>query len=79
LRHGFVVGSATNCDLVLAGDAAAAPHHAQIVMDTAGNCTLVDRGSASGTFVNGVRTTQSPLRHGMLIRIGNCELRFLRG
>jgi pSer/pThr/pTyr-binding forkhead associated (FHA) protein len=64
---------------VLSGDRSAAAHHAQILVDTAGNCTIVDRASQTGTFVNGVRTNQSPLRHGMLIRIGECELRFMKG
>lgn len=77
LVHGFTIGSASNCHLVLGGDAAAAPHHAQIVMDTAGNCTLIDRGSQTGTFVNGVRSQQMKLRHGMLIKIGGCQLRFM--
>ena len=78
LSHGFTIGSARNCHLVLAGDSAATAHHAQIVMDTAGNCTIVDRGSHTGTFVNGVRSQQMQLRHGMLIKIGGCELRFMQ-
>jgi pSer/pThr/pTyr-binding forkhead associated (FHA) protein len=78
LSHGFTIGSARNCHLVLDADPAAAAHHAQIVMDTAGNCTLVDRGSQTGTFVNGVRSQQMQLKHGMLIKIGACQLRFMK-
>ncbi|WP_428268239.1 FHA domain-containing protein [Haliangium sp.] len=77
LQHGFVIGTAPNCHLVLAGDTYASSHHAQILMDTAGGCTLVDRGSTNGTYVNGVRTTQKRLTHGMLIKIGATEARFL--
>jgi pSer/pThr/pTyr-binding forkhead associated (FHA) protein len=46
-------------------------------MDQAGNCRLYDRSSTNGTFVNGVRVTDVVLDHGMLIRIGSTELRFL--
>ncbi len=78
LRHGFLVGSARGCDLLLPGDPRVAPHHAIFVMDQSGGFGLVDRGSAAGTFVNGVRITQARLQHGNLIRIGPCDLRFLQ-
>jgi hypothetical protein len=77
LHHGFLIGKAPNCHLVLAGDNYASGHHAQILMDTRGGCTLVDQGSTNGTFVNGVRTTEKRLSHGMLIRVGSTEARFL--
>jgi len=77
LRHGFLVGSARDCDLVVAGDPRVAPHHAVFVTDAAGAFGVVDRASATGTFVNGVRITEARLQHGNLIRIGACDLRYL--
>lgn len=77
LHHGFLIGKAPNCHMVLAGDNYASGHHAQILMDKGGGCTLVDQGSTNGTFINGVRTTQQRLSHGMLITIGSTEARFL--
>jgi FHA domain/von Willebrand factor type A domain len=77
LRHGFTIGKQPGCDLVLDEDGFASSQHAQILMDTAGNCTLVDKGSTNGTFVNGVRVSQYSLTHGVAIRVGSTELRFL--
>lgn len=79
LHNGFSIGKAPNNDLPLPGDNYASSHHAQIHVDAAGACTLVDQGSTNGTFVNGVRATQKRLQHGMLIRIGEEEFRFLHG
>ena len=76
LRHGFLVGSARGVDFLLP-DPQVAPHHAIFVVDTTGVWGLVDRGSATGTFVNGVRITETRLQHGNLIKIGACTLRFL--
>jgi len=46
-------------------------------MDTSGTCRLYDRNSTNGTFANGVRVTEVVLAHGMSVRIGSTELRFL--
>ena len=46
-------------------------------MDAGGGFGIVDRGSATGTFVNGVRITEARLQHGNLIRIGASSLRYL--
>lgn len=77
IRHGFLIGKQPGCDLVLDEDGFASSQHAQILMDQGGNCTLVDKGSTNGTFVNGVRVTQYALTHGVAIRVGSTELRFL--
>ncbi|MCB9562748.1 MAG: FHA domain-containing protein [Kofleriaceae bacterium] len=77
LRHGFTLGKNPGSDLSLAHDGFASGQHAQILMDQAGNCSLVDQGSTNGTFVNGVRITESRLSDGMAIRCGSTELRFL--
>ncbi|HTJ44491.1 MAG TPA: FHA domain-containing protein [Kofleriaceae bacterium] len=77
LRHGFLIGKQPGCDIVLDQDGFASSQHAQILMDQAGNCTLIDKGSTNGTFVNGVRVSQYALTHGVAIRVGSTELRFL--
>ncbi len=76
LRHGFMIGKQPECDLVI-DDGFASGHHAQILMDQGGNCILYDKGSTNGTFVNGVRVSQYALTHGVAIRVGSTELRFL--
>lgn len=76
LFHGFSIGKAAGSSLVI-DDGFASTNHAQIVMDGRGFCTIYDRGSTNGTFVNGVRITEMPLEHGAAIRIGGTELRFL--
>jgi hypothetical protein len=76
LLNGFTIGKAPNSHLVL-DDGYTSGQHAQIGMDTAGTCRLYDRNSTNGTFVNGVRITEVVLDHGMSVRIGSTELRFL--
>ncbi|MDB4958181.1 MAG: domain containing protein [Myxococcales bacterium] len=76
LRNGFLIGKQPGSDLLIE-DGYTSSHHAQIVMDAHGNCRLYDQGSTNGTFVNGVRVTEYVLEHGVTIRIGSTELRFL--
>jgi len=76
LRHGFLIGKAPGCDLLI-DDGYTSGHHAQIGMDHFGNCRIYDRGSTNGSFVNGVRTTEYVLEHGNTVKIGSTELRFL--
>jgi hypothetical protein len=76
LRHGFVIGKAPNADLQI-DDGYTSTQHAVILMDRAGNCMLQDRGSTNGTFINGVRVAEMSLAHGMAIKIGSTDLRFL--
>jgi hypothetical protein len=76
LRNGFLIGKQPGSDLLIE-DGYTSTQHAQIGMDVEGNCVLYDRGSTNGTFVNGNRVTQLPLQHGVTIRIGSIELRFL--
>jgi len=81
LRHGFQIGKAPGCDLSLAEDGFASGHHAQVLMDAAGRCSLVDQGSTNGTYINGVHVqaqAQTRLDDGMSIRCGSTELRFLQ-
>lgn len=76
LRHGFLVGKQPGCDLVIE-DGFTSSQHAQFGLDHFGNARLYDRGSTNGTYVNGVRVTEYVLEHGMTIRIGSTDLRFL--
>lgn len=76
LRNGYLIGKQPGCDLVIE-DGYTSSMHAQISMDDTGACRLYDRGSTNGTFVNGVRITDTPLQHGITIRIGSIEMRFL--
>ena len=76
LRNGYLIGKQPGCDLIIE-DGYTSSQHAQIGMDANGVCTLYDRGSTNGTYVNGVRITTSPLMHGIVIKIGSTEMRFL--
>lgn len=78
LFNGFTIGKAHGCHLHLVGDNYASGHHARVIVDTRGTCTLTDLGSTNGTFINGVRMTgQRQLQHGMLVGIGATKARFL--
>ena len=76
LRNGFLIGKQPGCDLMIE-DGFASSQHAQIGMDQNGMCTIYDRGSTNGTFVNGARVQQVVLSHGHMIKVGSVELRFL--
>jgi hypothetical protein len=76
LTNGFTIGKAPTSNLVI-DDGYASTQHAQVGMDQFGNCRLYDRNSTNGTFANGVRVTEVVLDHGMSVRIGSTELRFL--
>jgi len=78
LRHGFTVGRTPGCDLVI-DDGMTSGYHAQFHLDTAGGVTVVDLGSTNGIYVNGVRSQSARLAHGMSLRIGQTDLRFLQG
>lgn len=76
LRNGFLVGGQPASDLQIQ-DGYTSSNHAQFMMDPNGNCTVIDLGSTNGTFINGMKITQQALTHGMTIKIGATELRFL--
>ncbi|HEY5945438.1 MAG TPA: FHA domain-containing protein [Kofleriaceae bacterium] len=76
LFNGFLIGKQPGCNLILE-DGYTSSQHAQIGMDANGVCKVFDRGSTNGTYVNGVRITESALQHGLMIRIGATEMRFL--
>lgn len=76
LFNGFLIGKQPGCSLIIE-DGYTSSQHAQIGMDVMGNCKLYDRGSTNGTYVNGVRVTETSLTHGLTLRIGSTEMRFL--
>lgn len=76
LHNGFLIGKQPGCHLLIE-DGYTSSQHAQVGMDAQGNCTLFDRQSTNGTFVNGNRITALALQHGASIKIGSIELRFL--
>jgi hypothetical protein len=75
LRNGFLIGKQPGCDLII-DDGYTSSQHAQIGMDANGVCKLYDRGSTNGTYVNGVRVTETALQHDIQIRIGSTEMKF---
>jgi hypothetical protein len=77
VRHGFNIGKAPGNDLMI-DDGFTSGRHAQIQLDAQGPL-IVDVGSTNGTFVNGVHTMNARLVHGTSVRIGQTELRFLKG
>ena len=76
LHNGFLIGKQPGCHLLIE-DGFTSSQHAQIGMDANGVCKIYDRGSTNGTYVQGVRITETPLQHGATIRIGSTEMRFL--
>jgi len=76
LFNGYLIGKQPGCNLIIE-DGYTSSQHAQIGMDANGICKLYDRGSTNGTYLNGVRITETPLEHGNTIRIGSTEMRFL--
>ena len=76
LRHGFLVGGQPAADMQIQ-DGFTSSNHAQFTMDATGTCAVIDLNSTNGTYINGIRIQTSPLQHGMTIKIGSTELRFL--
>jgi FHA domain len=76
LRNGFLVGGQPASDLRIE-DGFTSSNHAQFAMDPNGACTLIDLNSTNGTYINGQRVQSAALQHGMTIKIGSTELRFL--
>lgn len=76
LHNGFLVGGQPTSHLHIQ-DGFTSGNHAQFAMDPNGVCTLLDLNSTNGTYINGQRVQSAPLQHGMTIKIGSTELRFL--
>ncbi|MEP6720133.1 MAG: FHA domain-containing protein [Variovorax sp.] len=51
-------------------------HHAELIVED--DATWVrDLGSSNGTFVNGRQVQRQALYHGDVIRVGDCDIRYL--
>lgn len=77
LREPLAIGRDADNDIVLRGRTVSR-HHAVLTF-AEGRWLIEDRGSANGTFVNGVRVpfgSAHPLRHGDRITIGSSPLSF---
>ncbi|HVM32776.1 MAG TPA: FHA domain-containing protein, partial [bacterium] len=67
-------GRSQTCEVIL-GDPLVSRHHCQILLGM-GGVTLKDLGSAHGTFLNGLRITESPLQHQDVVSLGETRFRF---
>src|SRR5438552_124046 len=65
----FTMGRRSETDLRLPG-ADISRVHAEITLEKGGTCTIRDKQSRFGTFVNGERTNEKVLTHGDTIRLG---------
>jgi hypothetical protein len=70
-----VLGRDPNCDIVL-NDTKCSRRHAT-VEDGPDGLVIRDAGSANGTYVNGRRVDEAPLRPGDTIRMGDVSLKLL--
>ncbi len=64
----LLLGRLSTADVLVEDDNSSRRHARILVAD--GGVTLEDLGSANGTFVNGQKTTRTPLKEGDQIRIG---------
>ncbi len=69
------IGRADRSDIVIRGPMVSRVH--AIVSLENGVYAVRDLDSSNGTFVNGLKVQRQSLRHQDVIRIGDCELRFL--
>ena len=74
-RAAMTIGRADRCDVVIAS-VHASRAHAEVLAD-GDSAMLRDLGSSNGTFVNGRRIQQHQLRHGDVLSVGGCDIRFL--
>src|SRR5579859_992843 len=73
-RPTTTLGRSNTCEVVIT-DPLVSRQHCQILLGM-GGITLRDLGSTNGTFLNGVRLTESPLRNQDVISVGSTRLRF---
>jgi pSer/pThr/pTyr-binding forkhead associated (FHA) protein len=69
------IGRDPGTEVPLAEDTTVSRRHARIRASDGGYC-LEDLGSSNGTFVNGGRVTEAPLRPGDEVSIGGTRFRF---
>ncbi len=69
----ITIGRTDDNDIAVASSAISR-HHARIEADDQGNLRLVDLKSTNGTFLNGQKATENPLKVGDIIRVGPFNL-----
>ena len=69
------IGRRGDNDIVFANDSVSG-HHAEIHMARDGSFAITDLGSGNGVVVNGKKVTQSGLREGDLVELGEVRFRF---
>jgi predicted component of type VI protein secretion system len=74
----IVVGRDPACDVSEDGDALLSRRHTEFVAGPDG-VIVRDLGSRNGTFVNGVRIAEGPIRAGDIVHIGHLRLRYVEG
>lgn len=62
------IGRSDDCEIVLDDEGISRQH--AVITSRGGRCTLEDKGSSNGTFVNGGRVERAELRDGDRIRLG---------
>jgi hypothetical protein len=69
------IGRRQDNDIVFSNDSVSG-HHAEIHMGRDGSFTITDLNSGNGVLINGKRVTQSPLRDGDIVELGEVGFRF---
>lgn len=69
------IGRRQDNDIVFSNDSVSG-HHAEIHMGRDGSFTITDLNSGNGVLINGKRVTQSPLRDGDIVDLGEVGFRF---
>lgn len=75
--HAMMLGSRQGVSDVVVEHESIAPQHCQIHVDGKGQWCVRDFKTQSGTFVNGRRVKESPLRDRDVLQLGACESRIL--
>lgn len=73
-RPTTTIGRSNTCEVVIT-DPLVSRQHCQILLGM-GGINLRDLGSTNGTFLNGVRVTESPIRNQDVISVGSTRFRF---
>jgi hypothetical protein len=73
-RGRWVLGRASDCDLVLGADDAISRRHAEIAV-RAGLCLVRDLDSCNGTLLNGRSVRRARLRRGDVLTVGETDVR----
>jgi pSer/pThr/pTyr-binding forkhead associated (FHA) protein len=69
------IGRRADNDIVFSNDSVSG-HHAELHMGRDGSFTITDLGSGNGILINGSRVTQSTLRDGDTVELGEVRFRF---